>query len=200
MTKRELAISLTKLDVFEKANIKLEQYPTDANIAAEVLWFADLNKDIEGKTITDLGAGTGILGIGCLLMGAKKVLFVEKDSKAISILKNNLELIESKEYEIINKDIQSFNKKVDLVIQNPPFGTKDKHADKLFLEKAMSISNVVYSFHKVETKEFVNKFILDKGFRTTHFFEFDFPLKHSMDHHRKKVEKIKVGCWRIEKK
>jgi len=199
MTKRQLAISLSKLDVFSSPNISMEQYPTDSNIAAEVLWFADLIGDIEDKIIADLGAGTGILGIGCLIMGAKKVIFIEKDATAVEVLKKNLELLKHKNYEIINDDIDAFNDKVELVVQNPPFGTKETHADTIFLDKATQVSKTIYTFHKAETKDYINKYISDKGFRTTNYFEFDFPLKKSMKQHKKKVEKIRVGCWKMKK-
>jgi putative methylase len=199
MSKKELAISLSKLDVFSSPKIMEEQYPTDSNIAADILWFADLVGDIENKTIADLGAGTGILGIGCIIMGAKKVFFIEKDSKAIQTLQANLDKFDLSNYKIIEDDINFFEEKVDLVVQNPPFGTKKKHVDIEFLEHAMSISNKIYSFHKAETKDYIDQFIHKKAFRITNYFEFDFPLKNSMDQHKKKVEFIKVGCWRIEK-
>ena len=86
VSKSSLAIELSKLKVFNQANVSLEQYPTDSEIAATILWQAKMNNDIEDKIIADLGAGTGILGIGALLLGADYVYFVEKDEKAIEIL------------------------------------------------------------------------------------------------------------------
>lgn len=42
----------------------------------------------------------------------------------------------------------------DIVITNPPFGTKEAGIDKLFIEKAFeSCSGNVYSFHKASTRE-----------------------------------------------
>ncbi|MFH1589941.1 MAG: METTL5 family protein [archaeon] len=199
MTKKQLSITLSKLKVFSSPKIRLEQYPTDSNIAAEVIWFADLCKDIEGKVIADLGAGTGILGIGCLIMGAKKIIFVENDKDAIKVLKENLNELELENYEILNEDVSNFDQKVDTVIQNPPFGTKEKHMDRIFLHKAMNVAKTIYSFHKAETKDFIDKYIHESTFHATHYFEFEFPLKKSMEQHKKKVEKIKVGCWRIIK-
>ncbi|MBU0471576.1 MAG: METTL5 family protein [Nanoarchaeota archaeon] len=199
MTKKELAISLSKLELFSNPDFMSEQYPTDSEIAAEILWMAYINKDVENKVIADLGAGTGILGIGCLLLGAKKVYFVERDKKAIENLKRNLKLLDNKNYEIINEDILLFDKKVDLVIQNPPFGTKEKHADIKFLEKAMELSNKIYTFHKTETREYVQKYFEQEGFKNTQYWEFNFPLKKTMKQHKKKVEKIRVSCFCIVK-
>ena len=141
-SKSSLAVLLSKLRVFEAPKLKAEQYTTDSEIAADVLWQAYYLRDIENKTIADLGSGTGILGLGALLLGAKKVFFVENDKDSIEITKENLAFIEketkaklSEKAIFLNRDINNFNDKVDTVIQNPPFGTKQEHADKVFLER-----------------------------------------------------------------
>ena len=211
VSKKELAIILSRLRKYDKASVKLEQYTTDSEIASDVLWQAYMHRDIDDKTIADLGSGTGILGIGCLILGAKKVYFVDNDENSLKIAKSNLEYVkscikseDSKEKAIkgeavfICKDISDFNEKVDTVIQNPPFGTKQKHADKMFLEKAFSITKIIYSFHKLETERFVNKISEDYGFEITHLWKFDFPIKATYSFHRKKIQRIKVGCWRIK--
>ncbi len=201
MTKSQLAIRLSKLKQLEEPKPHLEQYPTESEIAAEVLWFAYMNKDIN-KTIADLGCGTGLLGIGALLLGAEKVLFVDIDDKSLEIAKQNIESINKdflKKSEFIKSDIKDFKKQADIVIQNPPFGIKLKHADKTFLETAFKTSPIIYSFHKLETKNFINKLAENHSFRITHFWTFDWPLKQTMSYHKKKLQYIKVGCWRLEK-
>ena len=90
-SKASLAVALSKLKTYSKPSISLEQYPTDSEIAAEILWSAYMHGDLSGKTVADLGSGTGILGIGALYLGASKVFFVEKDSKAMAIAKENIE-------------------------------------------------------------------------------------------------------------
>ena len=198
VSKSSLAIELSKLKVFDQANVSLEQYPTDSEIAATILWQAKMNNDIEDKIIADLGAGTGILGIGALLLGADYVYFVEKDEKAIEILKENLNNLNIEDnFKIINSEIQEFNKKVDLVIQNPPFGTKEKHADKLFLEKAFEITSKIYSFHKTSTKVFIEKISKDHNFKIKEQINFKFPLKATQKFHKKRIENIDVSCFKL---
>ncbi|MEM3374537.1 MAG: METTL5 family protein [Candidatus Woesearchaeota archaeon] len=199
VSKKQLAVLLSRLKAFEKPSFRLEQYSTDSEIAAEVIWNAYQLGDLDNKVIADLGCGTGILGIGCLFMKAKKVYFVDIDERQLKNLDNNLKLMALKNYEIVLSDVKNFNQKVDLVIQNPPFGTKKEHADKIFLEKAFQISNIIYSFHKIESKRFIEAISKDNNFLITNYFEFDFPLKNTMEFHEKKVKKIKVGCWRFEK-
>jgi putative methylase len=199
-SKKELAVTLSRLQSFEKPSWRLEQYSTDSEIAADIIWTAYHLGDITFRTIADLGCGTGIFGIGCMLFQPKKVFFIDIDEPAIKRLRENIKLMRpSAENEIICSDINSFNRKVDTVFQNPPFGVKNIHADKAFLEKAFEISTVIYSFHKINTKSFVEKISKDFKFEITHFFPFNFPLKRTQNYHTRNIQRIEVGCWRIKK-
>jgi len=207
LSKKQLAVALSRLKGFEKPDFKLEQYQTESEIGAEIIWNIACRREIQGKTAADLGCGTGLLGIGLLLAGADKVYFVDIDDNAIETAKKNLEFIEN-EFDIELKDkavfvvdkVENFNKKVEIVIENPPFGIQGKsHSDKEFLGKAMQISKLVYSFHKAESKGFINAFSRDNGFKTEGYWEFDWPLKQTMKYHTKKIHYFKVGCWRLVK-
>ena len=204
-SKSRLAIELSKLKVFDSPNERLEQYPTESEFAAEILWFSSMKNEISEKVIVDLGCGTGILGIGALLLDAKKVIFVDIDDKALEIAKENVSLVDKS---LINKcvfiksDVKEFiftDDKIDLVLQNPPFGTRRKHADVEFLVTAMEISSLFYSFHKLETRQFIDDYVNRKGFKITHDWNFDWPIKMALSHHKKKIQRIRVGCFRIEK-
>jgi len=204
LSRGRLAVELSKLKVFENADINSEQYPTDSEIAADVLWDASYKNDIEGKTIADLGCGTGILGIGALLLGAKLVYFIDKDQSALDIAKENFKGIgadasEESKAVFICKDIKDFSEKADIVLQNPPFGTKTRHADRDFLLKAFDAARIVYSFHKTSTKGFIEKISQDANFKITQVYDFEFPIKMSQLFHKKHIHRIKVSCWRMEK-
>ena len=90
ITKSGLAVVLSQLKKFEEPKVRQEQYFMDSEIAASVLWNAYLLKDIEGKAIADLGCGTGVLGIGALMLGAKHAFFVDSDEKALQTAKDNI--------------------------------------------------------------------------------------------------------------
>ncbi|MFA5141630.1 MAG: METTL5 family protein [Candidatus Woesearchaeota archaeon] len=203
LNKIKLAIILSKLKVFENPRADLEQYPTWSEIAAVMLWKCYMDGNL--KTIADLGAGTGILGIGAALLGAKKVYMVEIDENAIKIAKENQKTIE-KEYGIklpityINKPISEFRTKVDTIIQNPPFGVQKEHADKEFLEKAMEISDNIYSLHKIESQNFVQKLANDRGFGLVDTIGFHFLIKRSMEFHTKRIKDVKVACFVLRRK
>ena len=199
-SKKELAVTLSKLKTFEIPKEKLEQYPTDSEAAATFLWDAYQLGDIEGKTIADLGCGIGILGIGAYLLDAKGIIFVDKDPDALSQLKENLKKIQLDDnYSIIQEDVQDISIQADVVIQNPPFGTRQKHADKIFLEVAKKTAPVIYSVHKTSTLAFVRAWAKDNMFLLTHQWDLSLPLKQSYAHHRKKVERIDVSVVRLEK-
>jgi putative methylase len=202
-SKKDLAVRLSRLEGFTNAKVSAEQYPTDSEIASDVVWEGGLLGDF-GKVSVDLGSGTGILGIGVGLLGSGKVFMVENDKDALEVLGRNVAKEcgdESEcEMEIIAGDIADFSQKVDCVIMNPPFGTRQKHADRNFLVKAFSVADVVWSFHKTSTLSFVKTLAEDSGFVIERSIDYNFPLKKSMAHHKKKVENVAVTAFRFVRK
>lgn len=205
MKKKKLAVLLSKLKTFEKPALKLEQYSLDSEVAASILWFAYLNNDVKNKTIADLGCGTGILGLGALALGAKKLFFVDIDKSSLTIAKQNLKFLE-KELKIkskaifLNQHIEEFKRKTDTVLQNPPFGIREKHKDKLFLTIAMKSAPVIYSLHKIESANFIEKFTAENNFKVEKLLKFNLPLKKTLKFHRKKIYFVRVGYWKLVKK
>lgn len=205
ISKSRLAIILSQLKGFYSPKVGQEQYLMDSEIAAFTIWNAYLLRDIEGKVIADLGCGTGILGIGALLLRAKYVFFVDYDKKALETAKNNILNVKSEGYklgksEFICQNIDKLGVKTDIVLQNPPFGTKLRHSDIIFLKKAIETAPVVYSFHKSETKSFLRQFADKNNAKITHIWDFKFPLKATFIFHRRKIHRISVSCFRFERK
>ena len=67
----ERFIATVKVNPAPKVN--LEQYTTSEQIAATMLYIAAYtNNDIIGKSILDLGCGTGRLGLGAAFLGVTK--------------------------------------------------------------------------------------------------------------------------------
>ncbi|MBW2992622.1 hypothetical protein KY345_05385, partial [Candidatus Woesearchaeota archaeon] len=133
-----------------------------------------------------------------------------KSEKAAEMLKENIKFIDGKydlgigkRSKIIVSDINDVDRlidgKIDVVVQNPPFGTKEKHHDKVFLEKAFSLCNAVYSFHKTITKRFVEAIAKDFGFRISHAWQYDFVIKAVHKFHEKKRYTVDVTVFRLVK-
>ena len=56
-----------------------------------------INVSLENANILDLYSGVGSFGIECISRGAKKTTFVEKDKKALEVLKKNVEHLKIKQ-------------------------------------------------------------------------------------------------------
>jgi len=203
--KSVLAIILSNLETFRQPKAELEQYSFDGQSASELLWNASQLGDLEGKTVGDFGCGTGILGIGALLLGAKLVYFIDKSEGAVMSAKRNLGKVEKEQgiklkdkAHFLVGDISLFNKKVDTGIQNPPFGTQKEHADRAFLKKALESAEVVYSVHKTSTLDFIKRFAKSMECNVSHVFRLEMQLKNTMKWHRSDIRRVDVSAVRIE--
>ena len=129
--------------------VHLEQYTVSEQIAANMLYVAAYaNDDIVGKSVLDLGCGTGRLALGALFVGAKDVVGVDIDRLAIQTAKENSKkncLADAVQW--VLGDLSVVVGRFNTVLQNPPFGVQAREADRAFLVKALEVGNCVYSLH-----------------------------------------------------
>lgn len=86
MKLKKLEEFLQGVDAFQKPKILLEQYITPVHIASCMLHTVQTKYgDLEGRMVADLGAGSGMLSVGALLMGAQHVVAFEIDPDAIAV-------------------------------------------------------------------------------------------------------------------
>ena len=95
MKKRKLEMLLEKVRGFDRPDVTREQYATPAIVAADLLYFAFMNGDLDGSVI-DLGCGTGVLAIGARLLkddagmdSTQKVIGIDSDNKALEVARAN---------------------------------------------------------------------------------------------------------------
>lgn len=101
--------------------------PTSDRVKESI--FNTLGDDVTDKTVLDLFAGTGNLGIEALSRGAAKVVFVEKSRQALRIIERNLmETGMRARSEIHPKDViraigalAERNLSFDLILMDPPY-------------------------------------------------------------------------------
>ena len=198
MRKRELEIKLQGLRRYVPEHPALEQYETPASIAADILFFAYSMGDIEGKIVCDLGCGSGVFAIGASLLGAKRVSGVDIDAGVLEAAEKNAEKL-GLEMDFVRSDVKAFNMPCDTVIQNPPFGSQNRHADRPFLDKAMELADVLYTLHLEKSISFVEEYVRSKGGKITHELGYEFPIKRMFGFHRKEVAKFRVKMLRIER-
>ncbi len=195
MNKKELAMLLSELEEI-KPKKKLEQYQTPGEIAADLLWMAFLRGDLKGK-VADLGCGNGILGIGAKLLGAREVYCVEIDEDSLKVAGRNARRL-GVDVKFLLMDMRDFEEEVDTVVMNPPFGRKPHHLDRVFLEKAFEIADIVYSIHPASSARFLLDFGRKHSFSGEVLKEFDFPLKAIFPWHRKRVGRFKAVFLRFQ--
>lgn len=198
MKQKELEILLQKVKPHPNPKAGLEQYQTPASIAAEVLYFAYGQGDIGGKKVLDPGCGTGILAIGARILGARDVVALDVDQAAVEVAMRNADEL-GVDVGFLTMDFSEFPERCDTVLMNPPFGAQKSniHADEAFLSKAIGLADVVYSFHKAETLDHIQKVVSGHGRKTTHILRFRFPIPHMFEFHRSEVEEVDAVLLRI---
>lgn len=194
--KKDLAIALQGVANFDDPNPSLEQYMTDANLAAEMLFGAYSNGDIAGMKVIDLGCGTGMLSIGSWLLGAGMVRGFDVSEKALSVAEMNRNKFDAcVEYTMC--DIREIDEGADTVVMNPPFGCQTRNADRPFLDKAMEISECIYSIHMANTVGFIREYCAEKG-RSVHsckIYKYDIP--HVFSFHKRAKQTVDVAVLNI---
>ena len=212
MKKNDLISIIQNTETFKNPKIELEQYSIDATCAVDIVYFAGFEfNDINDNILFDLGAGTGRLSIASAYFSPRAIISVDLDWNALQILKNNTYSLDlnAKIHPICSniKDLslsKSFfkNKIKTTTIMNPPFGVKKKRADRIFLEKAFSFSNVVYSIHLSGEKnfQFISDYANQFEWIVDYHIKYNMILEKSFEFHEKKTKKIDVTLYRFIRK
>ena len=159
MRPKRLVIELSKLQQHPQLSVELEQYPTEGDLAAFFVLAIDQLDHLENKHVVDLGAGNGILGIGCTYLGSNKVTMIEGDLEVAELAvkfsqimtKNNckIEVIG----EMITSDYERQIESVDIVVLNPPWGFQTPKADRPIVDyDSVSTKGCLrYSFCQIQS-------------------------------------------------
>ncbi len=199
MRQRELEMRLQGLGVFTNPKSALEQYPTPARIAADILYYAHAHGDIEGRTVIDLGCGTGIFSIGACLLGASDVIGIDIDPGALDIAMENAAKAGCG-IEYLCCPVESATGRYDTCIMNPPFGSQTRHADLPFLEKAVEVADAIYSIHNSCTLDFLRAKLERSGWLAESEKNYKLEIRHTFDFHRKEKQDFDVTMLRIVRK
>jgi len=199
--KKELEMILQRVPSFKNPSPQLEQYLTPAGIATDIIFIVHQFGDVEGKTVLDLGCGTGIFSVGAFVAGAGKVIGIDVDKESIGIArkyseKNGMKIM------FLVQDIKDVTAQCDTIIMNPPFGAQksNQKADRKFIEKGFEVASVIYSLHLAKTVSFIQKLVDSLGGKITYSKDYTFPIKWTFKFHDKEVQKYEVVLLRIETK
>ena len=202
-TRRRLAQELGVVAGFENPKAPLEQYHTPPELAAHIVHVADLQGDVEGRTVVDLGCGTGMLALGAALRGPERVVGVDVDPAPLSTAGENERRVgATADLSWVRADATRPPLGADgvTVLMNPPFGARagNEGADRAFLETAAEVASVSYSVHNAGSESFVEAFAADNAGEVTHAFAADLELPRQFDHHTDDVRTIDAEAFRIE--
>lgn len=103
----------------------MDTRPTTSRVKESV--FNIIQFSISQSDILDLFSGSGQMGIECLSRGANSVDFVDKNLKAVQIIKNNLKICDENQ-KVFEKDYENFlntcSKQYDIILLDPPYSTE----------------------------------------------------------------------------
>jgi putative methylase len=198
MLLNELERMLQTIPPHPAPRVELEQYATPAELAAPLLFEARTLGDIEGKTVVDLGCGTGVFAIGAALLGAQSSLGVDVDASSLTVAHAAAERLGTA-VEWREADVAAWQGGADTVLMNPPFGAQQRGTDRGFLDAAFRTAPVVYTLHNAATLAFVEAYAGRAGFVRTHAWRLRFPLRHQYRHQTHAVQEIDVVAIRITK-
>jgi len=203
-TKTRLAQQLGVVAGFDDPRVDLEQYRTPPDLAAHLVHTADLQGDIEGKTVVDLGTGTGMLSLAAVLRGPESVVGLDLDPEPLATARENERRVAAAaDVEWVRGDATVVPLDPDgptTVVMNPPFGAQagNEHADRAFLGTAADIADVSYSIHNEDSAGFVEAFAADEGGTVTHAFAAELDLPHQFEFHDEKTKTVDVEVFRVD--
>jgi putative methylase len=221
--KLDLELLLSQIAPHPSPNPSLEQYTIPADVAATMLHIAAYSHGgIVGKTVLDLGCGTGRLALGAAFLGAKQVVGVDIDRDAVKVaFENSVRTNLKEKVQWIAGDIDVIHGNFDAVLQNPPFGVQRRKADRKFLEKALESGKVVYSLHKCPEKDkafikklkasknsiapvppsfFLERFIEKHGGKIKAVYAVIMTIPHMFRFHTKRKHEFVADLYVIEKR
>lgn len=200
MRKKHLEILLSKLAPHPKPKLRWEEYTLDAGSATQIAYIPLVNDDISGKSVIDLGCGTGILAISASLLKARFVVAVDIDKDAVRVAEVNAKTVEA-EVEFVIGDISCIGGHFDTALMNPPFGSWRHGADVEFLKKALEVADVVYSLHKRVglNREFLCRKIQTFGGKVDRIYEVTISIPRIFSFHRKHRYLVDADLYRIFK-
>ena len=195
MKRSELVRRLATLRGFERPSAALEQVATPPEAAAALLESALARDDLEGRTVADLGSGTGTLAIGAALLGARDVVGVETDEAAVAVARENA-VAQGVMVRFEVGPVAGFSHRAETVLMNPPFGAQRRHADRPFWDTAFRLAGRrVYAFALAPSRTFIAQSAVARGAQIEATEPVDWDLAPTFPHHRQRSVEIEVDLW-----
>ena len=189
------------IPTFETPKVFLEQYSLPSDLISLILVIS--KNDLIDKNVVDLGCGTGRFTIPIAKFFANRVFGVDSDLKTMNQIHKIVKKYDHN-VDLLNTSIEfieTFNWNIlfQTTIMNPPFGTKRRGIDQVFLRKALNYSDVVISIHKTSKKSRTLWKRIAKSYEKhiEILLTIDFPIERSFHFHQKESHNVKVDIIRF---
>ncbi|HEV8050300.1 MAG TPA: METTL5 family protein [Thermoplasmata archaeon] len=193
MRRSELVRRLDAIPPFPDPDPRWEQVATPAERAADLLFEALARGDLEGRTVADLGSGTGRLAVGAALLGARHVDAFEVDPRAVAVAKGLG--VESVDWHV--SEVSEVTTDAETVVMNPPFGAQKRGADRAFWDVALARPRAVYAFALSDSRAFIAAVAVERAARVEAHRPVPWTLGPTFRHHRKRSVALPVDLWVI---
>ena len=220
--KLDLELFLSTIKPHAEPKASLEQYTISEGVAATMLYLAAYTyDDVIGKRVLDLGCGTGRLALGAAFLGAESVVGVDVDEATIRAASTNAEQAGlTDKVQWVTGDVNGVTGTFDTVLQNPPFGVQTRSADRKFLEKALEVSNAIYSLHnhpivdrelskqlkasgehclQINASPFMSRFVEERGGKIQAVYALPMTIPRMFDFHTKTKHEFIVDLYYIKR-
>jgi len=175
----------------------LEQVATPPEAAAELLFAAVRWDGLEGRSVLDLGSGTGRLAIGAALLGAGPVVGLEVDPDLVEVAR---EAARAAGVRVTFEagDVASFDRRGEVVVMNPPFGAQRRHADRPFWERALSLARrSVHAFALADSRTFIARRAVARDAHVLETQPVAWDLPRTFAHHTQRRVALAVDRWAL---
>jgi putative methylase len=194
----ELVRAIQAVPDFEHPRAADEQVATPAEAAAELLELADRVDPLAGRSVLDLGCGTGRLAIGAALLGADPVRGVDRDPAALDRARSaaaHAGVTVAWEQAEVGEAAGT----VDVVVMNPPFGAQRRHADRPFWDRAFLLARRgVYAFALAHSRTFIERQAVARHARIVETHAVPWSLARSFPHHTRDRVSVPVDLWAFQ--
>jgi putative methylase len=195
LTRAELVQALSRLEAYGAPRAEAEQVPSPPEAAATLLFEAVRRDDLVGRSVVDLGCGTGVLAVGAALLGAERVEGTDSDREAVAVARRNATDL-SVGCILLEGRVEEYSADCDTVVMNPPFGAQRRHADRPFWEAAFRVARRrIYAFASDASRTFIADSAVARGARVEAIEPVPWRFPRTFPHHRKRSVELSVDLW-----
>jgi putative methylase len=175
----------------------LEQVATPAEAAVDLLLAAVRWDRLDGRSVLDLGSGTGRLAIGAALLGAHPVVGVEIDPHLVDVAEASAEAA-GVDVEFLAGDVETLDRTAEVVVMNPPFGAQRRHADRPFWDAALRLARrSVHAYALADSRTFIARRVVERRAHVLETQPVPWVLPRTFPHHTRRSVRLPVDRWAI---